>query len=76
MVNGKKEENTTAKVTEALAVVSQYCQKGDYASVQNLCHTLGYRLILGRLPFSASFSFSFSCLIIIVPSGIRPSACT
>lgn len=42
MVNGKKEENTTAKVTEALAVVSQYCQKGDYASIQNLCHTLGY----------------------------------
>lgn len=41
MANGKKEENTTAKVTEALAMVSQYCQKGDYASVQNLCHTLG-----------------------------------
>jgi hypothetical protein len=40
MVNGKKEGNTTAKVTKALAVVSQYCQKGDYASVQNLCHTL------------------------------------
>ena len=36
MVNGKKEENTTAKVTEALAVVSQYCQKGDYASVQKV----------------------------------------
>lgn len=36
MVNGKKEKNTTAKVTEALAVVSQYCQKGDYASVQKV----------------------------------------